>query len=385
MAIDPDVAIIEPIGGHGGMDYYDFGLCRGLLAAGCHVSLYSCDETVDPAIAGLRFYPVYRRVFGRGNRWIRGYRYLRGTVASLARALAQGQRICHLHLFTGEIEGAVLVVLSKLCGRRVVITVHDVESFSPVAASQTAVGRVYRLADRLIVHNQVSKSELVERLGVPSARIATIPSGNYMDDVREPCDPAIAKHAMGIGDSHKVILFFGQIKEAKGLDILIEAIPEVARAVPEITLLIAGRPWKTDFSPYEALIDRLGIRDRCTLHIRYIPNEELGHYFAAADVVVLPYRRIYQSGVILLAMSYGTAVVVSDIPGMTEMVTDGQNGYVFARGSKDSLAERLIKVLQDDQGRGAVAKQALEYVRHNHNWEEIGRRTAELYRDVLTS
>jgi glycosyltransferase involved in cell wall biosynthesis len=385
MARNSSVAIIEPVGGHAGMDYYDFGLCRGLLAAGCDVSLYTCDETSEPDIAGLRFCPTYKRIYGRGNRCIRACRYLCGSVAALAKAVFNGEKICHLHLFHGEMHELALVLMSKLCGRKLIITVHDVESFAPLAISGTMIGRVYRLADRFVVHNQVCKHELVEKLGVVPARIEVVPSGNYVNEACEGSNPLQARSALGIGETNQVILFFGQIKEVKGLDILIEAIPAVARQIPEVTLLIAGRPWRDDFSSYERIIDGLGIRSRCVLHIRYIPNEELGLYFAAADVVVLPYRRIYQSAVILMAMSYGRPVVVSDLPGMTEMVTDGQNGYVFAQGSKDALAEQLVQVLQNERGREAVAARAMEYIRQNNGWEQIGIQTAMLYRAVLSN
>jgi len=367
------------------MDKYDLGLCRGLLAAGCRVSLYTCDETIAPAVAGLNIFHTYLRIYGRAGRWVRAYRYLCGSVNALARAVTHGEKICHLHLFSGELEGAALVMLSKLCGRKVIITVHDVESFSPVAISRTVIAWVYRRADRLVVHNQVCKRELIEKLGVSAARVEVVPSGNYMNEAREGLSCPQARRAIGIGETNRVILFFGQIKEVKGLDILIEAIPAVARQIPEVTLLIAGRPWRDDFSSYERIIDGLGIRSRCVLHIRYIPNEELGLYFAAADVVVLPYRRIYQSAVILMAMSYGRPVVVSDLPGMTEMVTDGQNGYVFAQGSKDALAEQLVQVLQNERGREAVAARAMEYIRQNNGWEQIGIQTAMLYRAVLSN
>jgi glycosyltransferase involved in cell wall biosynthesis len=379
------VAMIEPVGGHGGMDFYDFGLSRGLLAAGCSVSLYTCDETPPPDIPGLRFFPVYKRVFGSGNRWLRAFRYLRGSIVSLAMALTHGEQICHLHLFSGEAEAAALVVLSKISGRKVIITVHDVESFSPTAASQSSIRKVYQLADRLIVHNLISKRDLVEKLRISPAKIELIPHGNYLDASHRPCDRYEARSALGLSKSSKTILFFGQIKDTKGLDILIEAIPEVARILPEVTLVIAGRPWKTDFSLYQARIDQLGIKDKCVLHIRYIPNDEITRYFSAADVVVLPYRKIYQSGVILMAMSYGTPVVVSDIPGMTEMITDNVNGYLFSAGSAKSLANRLIRALQDDQGRETVAARALDFIQQNHDWEKIGKMTAELYRTVLNS
>jgi glycosyltransferase involved in cell wall biosynthesis len=253
-----------------------------------------------------------------------------------------------------------------------------------VANSRGVIGNVYQLADRFIVHNQISKRELIEKLGVPPSRIDVIPSGNYIDDVSHISHPIEARRALGINETSRVILFFGHIKEIKGLDVLLEAIPAVAREIPEVTLLIAGRPLRHDFSSYERLIDSLGIRDRCVLHIRYISNDELPLYFAAADVVVLPYRRIYQSAVILMAMSYGRAVIVSDLPGMIEMVSDGQNGYVFEQGSAKSLSKQLIRALQDEQGREAVALRALEYIRQNHDWEQIGKSTLLLYRSVLS-
>lgn len=379
------VAVIEPVGGHSGMDYYDFGLCRGLLHAGCNVSLYTCDETTEPAIAGLQFYPTFRRIYGRDNFWIRALRYLKGSLAVLARAVGRGEKVCHLHLFHGDLNELALVVLSKLFARKVVITVHDVESFSTVANGSALVGRVYGLADRLIVHNQVSKRELVAKLGISYKNIEVVASGNYMEGITGVPSQRAARSALDISESSKVLLFFGQIKDVKGLDILIEAIPAVAREIPEITLLVAGRPWRNDFSPYERLIETLGIGKRCVLHIRYIPNDELPLYFSAADLVILPYRRIYQSAVILMAMSYGRPVVVSDLPGMLEMVTDGSNGYTFEQGSKDALAERLIEALRDESGRDRVAAQALQHIHDHHDWERIGKSTAEIYRSILSA
>ena len=379
------VAMIETVGGHGGMDYYDFGLCRGLMAAGCNVSLYTCDETVDPGTAGLRFYRSFRRIYGRDNRWVRAFRYLKGSVVTLSKAVAHGEKVCHLHLFHGEMQELALVVLAKLSARKVVITVHDVESFSPVSSSRALIGKVYGLADRLIVHNQVSKRELVAKLGISSKNIEVVASGNYMEGITGVPSQRAARSALDISESSKVLLFFGQIKDVKGLDILIEAIPAVAREIPEITLLVAGRPWRNDFSSYERLIETLGIGKRCVLHIRYIPNDELPLYFSAADLVILPYRRIYQSAVILMAMSYGRPVVVSDLPGMLEMVTDGSNGYTFEQGSKDALAERLIEALRDESGRDRVAAQALQHIHDHHDWERIGKSTAEIYRSILSA
>jgi glycosyltransferase involved in cell wall biosynthesis len=379
-------AMVEPVGGHGGAHYYDFGLARGLLAVGCRVSLYTCDETADPVISGLGFYPLYRHIYGNGSLWLRALHFIGGTLAALKKAVASGEIIWHYQVFNVLMKDIVVITLAKLFRRKVVLTVHDVNSVNSLSGPATwkskITGWVYQRADRIIVHNMVSQREL-ESLGVPSAKIRVIAHGNYLDSMREMGSPAEARRALGISESAKVVLFFGQIKDTKGLDLLIEALPEVAREVPEVVLLIAGRPLKTRFESYEALIDKLGVRARCRLHIGYVPDDEVAAYHAAADLVALPYRRIYQSGVLIMAMTYGRPVVVSDLPGMTEIITNGVNGYVFPQGSKDALARTLISALRDGKESQRVAARASEYIRKYHNWNSIGRETAELYDSVL--
>jgi glycosyltransferase involved in cell wall biosynthesis len=206
-----------------------------------------------------------------------------------------------------------------------------------------------------------------------------------LDSIREMASPAEARRILEIDKSAKVILFFGQIKDVKGLDLLIKALPDVANEILDVVLLIAGRPWKTDFSTYDSLIDKTGIRSLCRLHIGFISDDEVGTYYAAADVVALPYRRIYQSGVLLMAMTYGRPVVVSDLPGMTEIVANGVNGYVFPQGSTEELAKTLILALREKTQSQRIALRASEYIREHHSWLRIGQETADLYDAVLTS
>ena len=372
------VALIEPVGSHGGMDYYDLGLCRGLIAAGWQISWYTCAETPDPALAGLSFHPVYKGIWGKANRWKRALLYLFGTVRALWGAAVAGERICHLHFFHGAPEELLLLCLAKLFGRKVVLTVHDVESFAG-ESPRGVVRRIYGLADRFIVHNQTSRQELITVLGGSSAKIAVIAHGNYLDALGPVQAAPEARLALGIPSQAKVALFFGQIKEVKGLDLLLAAMPAVAAAVPEVVLVIAGRPWKNDFGRYEKQIEDLGIASSCRLHIRFIADSEISLFYAAADVVILPYRRIYQSGVLLLAMSYGKAVLASDLPGMTEIVTEGKNGYLFASGSSPALAQALVRVLTEDEERRGAAEKALLYVGMHHDWIQLAAQTAALY------
>ena len=363
------VALIEPVGGHGGMDGYDLGLCRGLNAAGCQVSYYTCDETVLKDMPELRFYPVFRGIYGASHPVIRAARYVVGALKAYARIVREHDMLCHLHVFHGSMPELLLIALSKLCGKKVVLTVHDVESFAgPVGPNRRIVSEAYQAADWLIAHNEISKAELIATLGVSANKISVIPHGNFLHTLDIIPERQEAKNSLEIEQSARVILFFGHIKQVKGLDLMLAAMPGIVASVQDARLLIAGRPWKSDFSTYEAQMARLGIEPYCRCHIGFVPDDQVATYFAAADLVVLPYRRIYQSGVILQAMSYGKAVVVSDLAGMTEIVRNGVNGYTFPSDDIQRLSEAIIRALSDDAERNSMAANGLEYIRRYHDW-----------------
>ena len=357
---------------------YDIGLSRGLIAAGWQVRWYTCTETLDPALPGLSFHPVYKGIWGKASRWKRAALYLRATVSALWDTITAHTRICHLHFFQGAPEELLVLCLTRLSLRKIVLTVHDVESFAG-HAPHGFIRRIYRLADRFVVHNQTSRSELISVLGVDPARITVIAHGNYLDTLGNVPSGSEARQILAVPEQAKVVLFFGQIKQVKGLDLLLLAMPEVAALVPDVALLIAGRPWKNSFHSYQQQIDELGIAALCRLHIRFIADEEVGAFYAASDVVVLPYRRIYQSGVVLLAMSYGKAVLVSDLPGMTEIITEGETGYTFTSDSAASLAQALARLLKNDSQRSSIAENGFRFVRSNHDWLRLGAQTATLY------
>lgn len=378
-----DVAVVEPVGGHGGMDYYDSGLCEGLSKAGAGVTLYTCDETSVERGASYRMERPYRGVYGGDPAWRRGLRYVLGSVRALASARLKRRRIAHFHFFhVGPLE-FFNVLLAKLLGLKVVITAHDVQSFVERLSVPWMSRAAYRLSDRIIAQSRVSERELETVLAEPESKIDMIPHGDYRRFIGGVPSQEEARSRIGVPDNAKVLLFFGQIKEVKGLDVLLDAMPGVIREQPETVLVVAGKVWKDDFRRYERQIEDLGISENCVLHIRYIPDEEVASYYAAADAVVLPYRRIYQSGVLLMAMSYGKPVIVSGIEGMTEVVRDGSNGHVFPDGDSEALSEKIAVALDEPEELRLVGERALSYVSEHHDWDRIGEMTAASYRAAL--
>lgn len=374
-----NVAMIEPVGGHGGMDYYDCGLCGGLVEAGVNVVLHTCNETHISDSAGFAVRHTYSNIFGKAAAWRRGLRFVSGSVWAVFSAVREKRRIVHLHFFHVSALALMNVLLARLSGRKVVITAHDVESFVSSLEVPFMSRLAYRLAHGVIAHNRISRDELKARLQVPENKIAVIPHGNYLHALRPMPPVEVARERLGIPPHAKVLLFFGQIKDVKGLDVLLNAMPAVLRQYPEAVLLIAGKPWKTDFAEYQARIDELEIHDSCVTHIRYIPDEDVPLYYGAADLVVLPYRRIYQSGVVLMAMSYGKAVLVSDIPGMLEVVQDQETGFVFCSGDVDDLVQRICTIIANQSLVESVARRGRRLMEEKYDWAVIGQQTKEIY------
>lgn len=144
-----------------------------------------------------------------------------------------------------------------------------------------------------------------------------------------------------LGLTRRTLLFFGYVREYKGLEYLLRALPLVVREV-DAELLIVGE-FYDERSKYEDLVDRLGIRDRVTIVGEHVPDEEVGQYFAASDLVVLPYVSATQSGITQVAYAFGLPVVSTDVGGLPEVVRDGETGYIVPSRSETALAGAVVR------------------------------------------
>ena len=378
------VAIVEPVGGHGGMNFYDFALCRSIIKAGGAASLFTCDKTVVHGDEGFPVVLSYRAIYGNGNAWLRGLRFLMGSLQALPGARLSGHQLAHFHFFqVGPLE-LFNVLLARLVGLRVVITAHDVEAFKKGLSVGIFVRLAYRLARRVIAHSQVARRELVHELGIPEPKIDVILHGNYVGKVPASVSREQAREHFGFPPEKKVLVFFGQIKDVKGLDVLLEGFALARERDKGLHLLIGGRVWKTDFSKYAQIIERHGLAPHCTLHIRYIPDAEAYLFYRCADLVVLPYLRIYQSGVVLEAMSHGSPVLVSDIAGMLEAIDDERIGFVFRSQDPAHLAQRIAEIFSVPGHSVRVGQAGLREVTVRNDWGRLGEQVLACYQRAMS-
>lgn len=380
------VALIEPVGAHGGMDLYDVFLAESVRRAGADVTLYT-SRVLEPDAARFQgdVRTPFRSIFGDAPRWMRGAMFVSATARTVAHALRSGKRVAHLHFFHAGVPELVSVLSARAAGLRVVSTVHDVEAFAPGLTISWIQRRVYELSDVLVVHSSIARRELVMSHAVDPAKIVLAPHGNVARPFAGRWERDKARDRAGIPRGIPVILFFGHIKEVKGLDILLRALPLVRSAHPTARLLIAGKPWRVDLERYERLIDSLDVRGACDVRARHIDNDEADCLYAAADVVALPYRRTYQSGVLLNAMARGTPAVASDLDGMREVLRDGVTGWLFRSEDPSDLASVLTRVLAAPESRREVAARALQYLAQEQTATAVGTATVRAYTQALNS
>lgn len=178
---------------------------------------------------------------------------------------------------------------------------------------------------------------------------------------------------LGLSPNERYTLFFGLIRDYKGLDTLLEAWSKFRREGHK--LLIAGE-FYTSADKYHRLIESLGIKEDIILHDFFIPDEDVRNYFSVADCVVLPYKSATQSGVTQICYNFCTPVIVTDVGGLKEIVPDGRVGYVCAP-SAEGVHEALEKMYSGDN----IARfaEAMQEERKRFTWRAMCDKIEELY------
>ncbi len=382
------VAIVEHVGGHGGMEFYDLGLCEALYKAGVIPILYTCDETtLDKDVAfRIRVKKVYKGVYGRQNKLIRGLWFLRGIFDASRDAKVKGCSIAHFHIFHFSWLEYVEMWIFRSRGFHIVATVHDVESFknSKPSENRSKYGKFKRIIDRVIVHTRYAQRRLTECFSdYPSEYVHHILPLDFDRVFKTALSRSEARQSLNLPMRGEMILFFGQVKEVKGLDVLLDAFRFLVETGKNVFLVIAGKTWQVDFGRHERFIKENGLNDRVVKRVGYIANEMVPLYFRSADVIVLPYRKIFNSSVLQRALDYGTPVIVSDLGPLTEIIHDGENGLVFPVGDYRALAEKIARLIDDKDMGNQLVSRGRETINGMYDSARIGEQTRQVYEDAL--
>ncbi len=231
----------------------------------------------------------------------------------------------------------IITLLKIFSNTKILFICHNVVEHEASNTKKFFSKIVLSKGDFFIVHSAEEKKRLKGLIG-DRAIIETF-HPTYNEFNTEEISNNKAKGKLGIKDKN-IILFFGFVREYKGLKYLIEAMPKILNRL-NVKLLIAGEFWD-DKDEYIKLIDNLHLKEEIILVDDYIPNEEVPYYFYASDIVILPYISVTGSGLIQLAYGFNKPVIVSDIGVLSQVVINKKTGFLVEQKNSGDIAEAVI-------------------------------------------
>jgi glycosyltransferase involved in cell wall biosynthesis len=335
---------------------YDRALAAALARAGAEVELWTSAfryGDVPPAEPGVRVVEAF-------------YRHGDGRIARVAshvpdmlryRRSARAADVVHFQWLSIQALDARLLPE----GHPRLLTAHDVLPREPRPGQLAGQRALYERMDAIVVHSAHGAARLRDELGLEAAKVHVIPHG-ALTGLDVPGEAPFAK------PDRPVVLFFGLLRPYKGVDVLLDA---WRRADVDAELWVVGMP-RMDTSFIH------GPRVRTAL--RFVTGPELAGAFRAADLVVLPYREIDQSGVLFTALAFGKPILATSVGGFAEV----EAAELVPPGDADALAAALSALLSDPERLSQLAAASRAAAAGPYSWDAIARQTLELYAGLQT-
>jgi D-inositol-3-phosphate glycosyltransferase len=384
----------------GGVDRpYALGLARQLVSKNVGLDFIASDELdcselrSTPGVNFLHLRGDQRPDVGLARKVLRTCGYYARLIRYAATAETE---IFHI-LWNNKFEffdRTLLLLYYKALRKRIVFTAHNINT-SKRDHKDTFLNRLtlhiqYRLADHIFVHTEKMRSELTAEFGVKSSRVTVIPFGINNEVPKTSLTPDNAKRQLGIRPEEKAILFFGKVRPYKGLEYLVAAFLELAKRREDYHLIVAGMPGKGHEKYWDAIRAQISAcvhERRALVRATFIPDSEIEVYFKAADVFVLPYRSVYESGVLFLGYNFGLPVVAADVGSVRSEVVEGETGFLFKPEDANHLARTIERYFASDlyedlQNRREDIRC---YAVKRHSWDVVGRITKNVYASLLST
>jgi glycosyltransferase involved in cell wall biosynthesis len=281
------------------------------------------------------------------------------------------------HPFFAPAYWALTKLLRKRC--KILFVCHNVFPHEKFPLQKILVPAVLKNGDAFIVQSELDERAL--RSFVENPRVAKAVHPTYNAFKVSGLSRNEARKELGLGEDEKVLLFFGFIREYKGLKTLLRAMPEIKSSLLGCRLMIVG-----DFhsgqseAEYMDLIEESGCRENILLVGGYVPDDEVEKYFAACDLVVLPYDSATQSGIVQIAYGFEKSVVATNVGGLGEVVIDGKTGYIVPPKDPRKLASAVVKFFAS--GKGPEFADNIRKESYRYSWGKMVDVIEELYLQI---
>jgi len=239
--------------------------------------------------------------------------------------------------FMGPCFGTILRIVRRKINTRIISILDNVLPHEKRPGDTLFTRYFIKACDGFIAMSK----QVFDDLKIFTDKPAKLVPHPLYDHFGEIIDKKEAREHLDLPVHDKIILFFGFIRQYKGLDLLLKAISDNRIKDAGIKLLIAGEFYEDD-KPYHELIEKFGLQDQVILRTDFIPDSEVKNYFCASDLVVQPYRSATQSGITPMAYHFERPMIVTNVGGLPEIVPDGKVGLV-AESDAESIAQAILK------------------------------------------
>ena len=382
----------------GGDRHYAIGLAVALTAAGASLDFIGSNALSVPELLDnprVKFLNLRGDQRSEVSPIAKVQRIVKYYMRLIEYAILARPKLFHIlwHNKFQFFDRTLLLLYYKALGKKITFTAHNVNAgirdCTDTWLNRLSLKIQYCLSDHILVHTRKMKSELVSDFCIAEGKVSVIPYGINNMVPNTSLSTAEAKRRLGICSGDKTMLFFGNIAPYKGLEYLVVAFAELAASHSGYRLIIAGRPKGCEdyFRGIEQVMARSGNRDRIIEKIKYIPDEEAELYFKAADVLILPYTHIFQSGVMFLGYSFGLPVIASDVGSLREEIIEGKTGFLFKPRDSSDLARIISQYFESELYRDLERRRAeiKAYAHEGHSWSKVAAITTAIYADLLRS
>lgn len=397
--------VVVQFSGRGGMIHYAFQLCRGLARRGADVTLvtdrrYELAELEtpfrverifdlwDPKPPGPVPARLADRLARRARRIPRAWRYYRQwwrLIRFLRRERPDVVQFGDIRFPTDLVPLAVV--------RRIVPRMADVcHNVRPFAVGGRHRGgfrrsrierllyrRIYRLFDLVVVHHEASRGEFLATFGLDPADVLAVPLGN-MEIFRELDGStgsgaehvAALRRRLEIPAEDRILLMFGTMSRYKGIGDMVRALARIRRRRGDVHLVVVGYPSQEfDVEAVRRRARDLGVGDAVRLLPEYVESEAVATWMRLADIAVFPYRAVYQSAALQVALTFGAPVVATRAGAIPEVVEDGVNGLLARPRSAGELADAVLRLLDDPGCARRLGERARRDARTRFAWSRV--------------
>ncbi len=277
--------------------------------------------------------------------------------------------------FFAPVMGTIIRRVKKRLKVKVIGLLHNVEPHEGMPAGKMLNRYFLESCDGFIIMSSIVTADL-QRLGIkkPLKKLGH-PVYNIFGD---PVDRQFACDKLGLDPDHKHLLFFGMIRRYKGLDLLLEALAKPRLSHLNLKLLVAGEFYESE-DRYLDLIEKLGLENKIMFTNSFVPKEEVAWYFAASDLLVLPYISATQSGVTQIAYHFGKPMLVTNVGGLKDVVSHGKVGYVCEK-DPDEIAASIADFF--DNNRSPEFTENIKTEKEKFSWNAMVKGIEDLAAEI---